>query len=83
MKTYEEVYQMLEMSENDGKSATIKCWLECYNDYWKARVKFADVKRSFEFNIKHNMQYNEYIIKRQEVEVEYYKRSLEMIESKL
>jgi hypothetical protein len=79
MKTYEEVYEMLELSEDDGMNAVFKHWLDIYGKYWEARAKLAQITRSFEFNRKHNLPYNEYVIKRQEVEVGYYKRSLEMI----
>ena len=84
MKTYEQVYTLLETMDRDDKMApTLKCWLEGYNDYWKARVKLAELKRSFDWNVRHNIVYNEYIIKRQEVEVGYYKRAIELMEERM
>jgi hypothetical protein len=90
MKTYEEVYSMLleqgvcdVQGIPDSKRATIQCWLSAYAEYWKARAKLAETTASFAWNIKHNIPYNEYIIKRQEVEVDYYKRAVELIEMNL
>jgi hypothetical protein len=80
MKNYEEVYEMLEMNKSDGEKAILKCWLENYEKYMNSRVKLADVKRSFEHFQKNHISYNEYFIKRQEVEVGYYRRALELFE---
>jgi hypothetical protein len=80
MKTYEEVCEMLEMNKSDGEKATLKCWLNYYQKYMDSRVKLAEIKRNFEWSKKHNLHHNEYIIKREEVEVGYFKRCLEMLE---
>ena len=82
MKTFDEIVELWKVC-SAGKRALIKCWVEKYHEIMKSRLVLVEQEQMNEFSIKHNIECNEYIVKRYEVEYGYNVRSLEMLEKEI
>jgi hypothetical protein len=82
MRTFDEIVELWKVC-SEGKRSLIKCWIQKYQDVMKSKLVLVEQEELYEFNVKHNIEYNEYILKRYEVEYGYNLRSLELLEKEI
>ena len=84
MKTFDEIVELCDTEYiSESKRTLINCWIEKYYVMMKSKVIMVEAQNIYNRAIKNNIEINEYILKRYEVEYGYNLRSLELLEKEI
>jgi hypothetical protein len=84
MRTFDEIVELWKTKKcNHNLRALIKCWIEKYDQMMKSKLVLVEQENINERAIKFELEQNEYILKRYEVEYGYNVRCLEMLEKQI
>jgi hypothetical protein len=84
MKTFDEIVELCDTEYiSESKRTLINCWIEKYYVMMKSKVIMVEAQNIYNRAIKNNIEINEYILKRYEVEYGYNLRSLELLEKQI